>query len=159
MQVKRTYEHKTFGNIGSVEFTVPDGAFSLGDKVLPASSVEHLMTFALQTLQDAYAGAKDATEAKANFEKKLTKLIEGTIGTRTSGVRVDAPDWMLAFLEDNRALVKAKAQVDGYKDMTPSERDAALVAWIKAQPQTTLDRVQKTGLDIIARREESASIL
>ena len=82
MIINRTYNHREFGEIGKVTLTIPDGDWNLGGTVLPESSVEHLATFALQTLQDAYAGAKDETEAKANWVKKLTRLMEGTLGTR-----------------------------------------------------------------------------
>jgi len=85
MEINRNYVHRTFGNIGSVTFVAPDGEYTLNGKALPANSVEHLLTFALQTLQDAYAGAKDAAEAEGAFNGKLDKILEGTLGTRSGG--------------------------------------------------------------------------
>lgn len=85
MEVKRMYEHKTFGAIGAVTLAVDGGKWLMDGRELSPSSVEHLMTFALQTLQDAYAGAKTEAEAKAAFEKKRDRLLAGEIGVRTGG--------------------------------------------------------------------------
>lgn len=87
--ITRNYTHRTFGAIGSVEFAYPKGKFTLNGTELPEASVVHLMTFALQTLQDAYAGAKDQAEAEGAFGTKLDKLLTGTIGTRGGGDGVD----------------------------------------------------------------------
>jgi hypothetical protein len=87
--ITRNYAHRTFGAIGSVELTAPSGKYMLDGKELPEQSVNHLLTFALQTLQDAYAGADDAAEAIGAFGKKLDKLIAGTLGTRSGGDGVD----------------------------------------------------------------------
>lgn len=89
MEYTRNYTHRTFGNIGSVTFDVPNGTFKLNGQKLPDASVAHLMTFALQTLQDAYAGAKSTDEALGAFNGKLDKLLNGTIGTRGSGDGAD----------------------------------------------------------------------
>lgn len=85
MLINRSYNHREFGAIGEVSFETPNGKYVLNGTELPESSVEHLLTFALQTFQDAYAGAKDATEAVANFEKKVGRVIDGSLGTRGGG--------------------------------------------------------------------------
>lgn len=59
-----------------------DLVFTLDGKELPLNSVEHLLTFALQSLQDAYAGAESLDEAIGAWEKKRNRLYEGTLGTR-----------------------------------------------------------------------------
>lgn len=82
MKISRTFTHRKFGEIGTATLIVPDGDWTLDGKVLPIGSVEHLATFALQTLQDAYAGSETEDEAKANWQKKLTRLMDGTLGTR-----------------------------------------------------------------------------
>ena len=82
--IKRTFTHRTFGLIGEVNLKASEGTtLSLNGKELPPSSVEYLLTFALQSLQDAYAGAKTPDEAVASWTKKRDSLIAGTIGTRT----------------------------------------------------------------------------
>lgn len=89
MEYHRTFTHKTYGKVGEVTFTVPKGKFALDGHELSDASVAHLMTFALQTLQDAYAGAKSTDEAQGAFNAKYDKLINGTIGTRTGGDGAD----------------------------------------------------------------------
>lgn len=87
--MERSFNHRTFGAIGAVELSIPKGKWSINGQELPESSVAHLANFALQTLQDSYAGAKSAEEAKVRFEDKLEKLLDGTIGTRSGGSGVD----------------------------------------------------------------------
>lgn len=89
METTRSFTHRTFGNIGVVTFTAPKGKFILDGHELPESSIAHLMGFALQTLQDAYAGAKSTDEATAAFLGKYDKLLNGTIGTRSGGDGAD----------------------------------------------------------------------
>lgn len=89
MEYNRTFTHRTYGAIGAAAFDVPKGTFKLNGNALPDTSVAHLMTFALQTLQDAYAGAKSTDEALGAFNTKLDRLLNGTIGTRSGGDGVD----------------------------------------------------------------------
>lgn len=83
---KRATEKSTWnGRIGQAELkfeSKSDIVVTLDGKELPSASIDHLLNFALQTLQDAYAGAQSLAEAEASFESKRTKLYEGTIGTR-----------------------------------------------------------------------------
>lgn len=58
---------------------------TIDGKELPDASLVYLMNFALQSLQDAYAGADDLTDAIARFEKKRDALLDGTIGVRSGG--------------------------------------------------------------------------
>jgi hypothetical protein len=88
--IARAFDHKAFGRIGLVNMTASVGKVMIGDKELPASSVEYLLTFALQNLQDAYAGADSAEDATARFDKKLARLVDGTIGVREAGSGVSA---------------------------------------------------------------------
>lgn len=59
--------------------------FSLDGKVLPEASAAYLINFALQSLQDAYAGAESLADAQGRFGKKYDALVAGTIGVRTGG--------------------------------------------------------------------------
>lgn len=106
MEYNRSYTHKTYGKIGDVTFSVPKGKFAINGTELPDQSVAHLMTFALQTLQDAYAGAKSTDEALGAFNGKLDKLLNGTIGTRGSGDGADERTRVARQIV--RGLVKAK---------------------------------------------------
>lgn len=83
--IKRTFAKRDAKeSIGDVTLK-GKAEFSIDGKSLPAASVEYLCNFALQSLQDAYAGAKNHGEAQAAFDSKLAKLVEGTIGARTGG--------------------------------------------------------------------------
>lgn len=85
MQTVREYTHKTFGSLGKIVLESDVKTIKLNGKPIPEASIEYLLTFALQSFQDAYAGAKDQSEAKANFDKKLERVIEGKIGLREGG--------------------------------------------------------------------------
>lgn len=83
--IARAFDHKQHGRIGIVNVEADVKSITVEGKELPATSVEYLLTFALQNLQDAYAGADSADEAKARWQKKLDRLIEGSIGVREAG--------------------------------------------------------------------------
>lgn len=85
MKVEREYSHRTYGAIGSVTLEAEVKGAKLDGKALPESSVTYLLNFALQSLQDAYAGAKTQDEAKAAFAKKLDAIVQGTLGQRSGG--------------------------------------------------------------------------
>jgi len=89
MQINREFNHRTFGHIGKVFLESDVTTVKLNGKPIPESSIEYLLTFALQSLQDAYAGAKTEAEAKGGWEKKLDAIVGGTLGARgTGGVTV-----------------------------------------------------------------------
>lgn len=85
LPIARTFDHKQHGRIGVVNMEAAVAYVSIDGKELPIQSVEYLLTFALQNLQDAYAGADNAEEAVARWQKKLDRLIEGSIGVREAG--------------------------------------------------------------------------
>lgn len=89
------------GRIGATTLSITDdGNWVLDGKVLPRKSVEYLMTFSLQSLQDAYAGAESLSDATKRFEAKLAAVIDGTIGMR-GGSTVDE------FTSIARSMVRA----------------------------------------------------
>lgn len=79
--VNRSFAHRAFGDIATVNLNA-EASIILNGKEVPAAGVEYLLNFALQSLQDAYAGAKSGDEARGNFEKKLERVLDGTIGLR-----------------------------------------------------------------------------
>lgn len=117
MEIKRSFDHRggkskeAFGNIGSVTLTVPDGVWTLNGQALPFASAEYLATFALQSLQDAYAGAETKADAVSEFTKRITRLIDGNIGVRgNAGVASDDVSKRARSMAKEtikRALVKA----------------------------------------------------
>lgn len=59
-----------------------EAKISLNGKEIPAASVQYLLNFSLQSLQDAYAGAKTSDESRGMLLKKLDAICSGTIGLR-----------------------------------------------------------------------------
>lgn len=155
MQINRTYSHKRFGEIGSVVLVTPDGDWSLNGTVLPAGSVEHLANFALQTLQDAYAGSENTEDAIDAFNGKLGRIIEGSIGVRGEGAEPADPvsteaariarEWWKSRTEEGR-----KAALDRKAADFGGDRKAAGRAIIAAYAK--LDKTRATAEANIAAR-------
>lgn len=159
--INRSYAHRAHGRIGDVELVAPGGKYILNGKELPAQSVEHLLTFALQTLQDAYAGADNADEAIGAFNGKLDRLIAGTLGTRSGGGGVD--EFTTVMRQVVRGAVKAKlgakspewAEFTGLSDADQNERLAAIYAKNEAKMKPVVDaKVAERA----AERERKASL-
>jgi len=125
--VKREFAHKTHGQIGQVHLTADVTKVTIAGKEIPSKSVEYLLNFALQSLQDAYAGAKNEGEARGMFEKKLAALVEGTIGLRTG---TSVSEETRVAISVTRAILKANLTAEAfakYKD----DDDAVLAAFEK----------------------------
>lgn len=150
--VVREYEHRTFGAIGKVELSIVGDEWKLNGAKLPASSIEHLMTFALQTLQDAYAGAKTRSEAQAALDKKLDKILAGTIGTRAAGDGTSAETAL--WRKVAKMVLKVRAP-EKFKEM--KDDDAKLDAFVeknRAKLQPLYDEEVATA----KRRREAMAI-
>lgn len=124
MTISRAYDHRTFGRIGVVELIVPDTGWELNGNVLSARSIEYLATFALQSLQDAYAGAESADEAIVDFETKRDRVIDGTIGTRAAGV--GGKTTVMRQLAKAAIKVHSPALFATFKGMDDAELNAIL---------------------------------
>lgn len=109
--VVREYNHRTFGAIGKVVLSANVTEMKINGTKLPESSIEYLLTFALQSLQDAYAGSNNADEAQGAFNTKLDRLINGTIGVRTGGGAGVSEETRIA-----RTITKAKLLATWGKD-------------------------------------------
>jgi hypothetical protein len=130
----RTYDHKVYGRIGVAELEVEAAGgitVTLNGQILPGQSVEHLLTFALQTLQDAYAGAENAEDASYRFAAKLERILTGTLGTRSGGNGVD--DFTRLMRMVLRPLVKEAAGAAAWKELDEEARVAAIDAAYAAQ--------------------------
>ena len=119
--IKRAFEHKTFGAIGTVNLVADVAVVKVNNVDLPRESIEYLLTFALQSLQDAYAGAKSLSEATSNFEKKLGKLVNGEIGARGTGSSQSAEERM-GNIVIREILKKDKAAMEAYKAKSEDEQ-------------------------------------
>jgi hypothetical protein len=105
--ITRNFAHRTFGAIGSVVLEHNCDVMKIDGKVIPGESIEYLLNFALQSLQDAYAGAKTQDEATAMFAKKRDAVVGGTIGARSAGGNAVSEATKVAR-SIVRALLKAK---------------------------------------------------
>lgn len=110
------------GKIGTATlFVSDDGIWSLDGKALGRKSIEYLLTFSLQSLQDAYAGSASLTEATASFDKKRAALIDGTIGIR--GTSADDETKIARKLVLGRLVAKYGKDSEQAK-ATPEQLDA-----------------------------------
>lgn len=161
MEYNRTFTHRTFGNIGSVVFAAPKGKYAINGTELPESSVAHLMTFALQTLQDAYAGAKSTDEALGAFNGKLDKLLNGTIGTRGSGDGADERTRVARSVTMSAAKAKFGAKSPEwatFTGLTDDERNAKLDGWYEANREAFDPAVDEEMARRAAKREAKAGL-
>lgn len=123
----RSYDHRTHGRIGIAELVVEsksDITMTLNGTELPAKSIDHLLMFALQTLQDAYAGADSVDAAKAAFNAKLERILHGTLGARTGGEAV-SDEVRHARIILRPHVAKAVGKVE-WKDLEESAKVAAI---------------------------------
>lgn len=134
---RETEKSNWSGRIGSVEFSIDapskgNVTFHVDGKEIPDTSALYLMTFALQSLQDAYAGADSLDEATANFDKKLAALLDGTIGVRGSGGGLSDEERAEAYVAEQ--AVREKVSADEWKAMSDdakAERVAKAIATLK----------------------------
>lgn len=161
MEYNRSYTHRTFGNIGSVSFAVPKGKFTLNGTELPEASVAHLMTFALQTLQDAYAGAKSTDEALGAFNGKLDKLLNGTIGVRGSGDGADERTRVARSVTMSAAKAKFGAKSPEWATFTgldDAAKNEKLDAWYEANKAAFDPAIDEEMARRAARRDAKNSL-
>lgn len=162
MDYNRTFNHRTFGKIGDVTFTAPKGKYVLNGTELPDASVAHLMTFALQTLQDAYAGAKSTDEALGSFNGKLDKLLNGTIGTRGSGDGADERTRVARQIV--RGAVKAKfggksPEWATFTGLDDAAQNAKLDEWFAANEATFGPAVDEKLAELAAARAKRTELV
>ena len=161
MEITRTYTHRTFGNIGAVTFETPKGKYRLNGHDLPDASVTHLLTFALQTLQDAYAGAKSTDEALGAFNGKLDKLLNGTIGSRGTGDGADERTRVARSVVQAAAKAKFGSKSPEWATFTglsDDERAAKLDGWYEANREAFDPAIDEEMARRAARRDAKVGL-
>lgn len=161
MEYNRSFMHRTFGAIGAVAFVTPNGKYTINGTVLPESSVAHLMTFALQTLQDAYAGAKSTDEALGAFNGKLDKLLNGTIGTRSAGDGADERTRVARSVTMAAAKAKFGAKSPAWATFTglsDEDKNAKLDGWYAANAAAFDPAVDEEMARRAAKRDANKSL-
>lgn len=129
MQTVRNFAHKRFGEIGRVVLEADVKTVKLNGKPIPEGSIEYLMNFALQSLQDAYAGATDEAEAKASWQKRFDRLVEGKIGVREGGSGVSEEVRVARTIV--RAKLKAKLTKGDYEAKYKDDDEAVDAVFAK----------------------------
>ena len=156
--INRVFSHRTHGLVGEVSLTAHITDVEVNGKALPDASVEYLLNFALQSLQDAYAGAKNSEEAKGFFAAKLDKLIAGEIGVRGSG------DGVSEEIRVARSITKAMAKKnmgEGFKaftELSDTEQNNKLDAWYAANETTLAPFVKEESERREKARKAKASL-
>lgn len=161
METNRTYEHKRFGHIGAVVFETPNGKYKVNGMELPESSVRHLMNFALQTLQDAYAGSESTDDAQESFNEKLDKLLNGTIGTRGSGDGADERTRVARSVVRTSAKAKFGAKSADWATfigLDDAAQNAKLDEWYAAHKDTFDPSIDDEMASRAAKRDRKAKL-
>lgn len=160
---KRETERSNWsGRIGKVELVADIASMSIEGRPLSVASIDYLLNFSLQSLQDAYAGAESLTEAEAAWEKKLFALIDGTIGVRSgSGGMSDEERAELYVAEAIYAQKFAKGTAKGdtfraLKDDDKTEFLVEIVAKLREQLPDFDARVEARVAVVVENRKRRA---
>lgn len=124
--IKRSFARRNEQAFAEIDVRADIAAVTINGQVIPATSVEYLLNFAFQSLQDAYAGAKSMEESASLFDKKLEKLMNGTIGTRSAGSGVDEITRVGRIVVGEILRAKNKAKWADLKELSPEDRNDAL---------------------------------
>lgn len=94
---------------------------------LPPASLYYLMAYGLkQSLNDAHASAKDLTEALASVDKRLQKILDGTMGERATREALDPIEAEAIKLASDK--VRQAMRAKGIKPADHKEKVAELAA-------------------------------
>lgn len=111
------------GRVGHTELVADGKKWTLDGKELPAESITYLMNFALQSLQDAYAGAESLSDAKARWQAKYDALVDGTVGMRGSGGGVSDETTAQRYVMKRAYFAQVDdAKKAAFKDMEPADQ-------------------------------------
>lgn len=120
LSVTRSFEKRFTDKSGWGGTVAPDVTLKIDDHVwsiehagkayeLDKGTREGLMDFALQCLQDSYAGAEDLADAQKRFNSKLENIVDGSWGSDTRGSGVNQ------WLYEARNVVRGIYQADDEK--------------------------------------------
>lgn len=160
---RETEKSNWSGRIGAVTLEANITDVSVDGKSLPAASIEYLLNFSLQSLQDAYAGAESLTEATASWEKKLSALLEGTIGVRGESGMTDEERAELYVAEAIYTTVHKKGteKGDAFRALKGDDKTEWLVAnvvpKVREQVKDFEDRVAARVAHVVEQRKRRAA--
>lgn len=162
VNVNRVYETRESSRlgqvrIGQVEAVIDVAGFTINGQPVHPAGVEHLLHFAFQSLQDAYAGAENEPDARAAFNGKLERILKGTIGVREAGSGVSA--LMSAIRTLLRPDVKAAHGAETWKAMLEDARLAAIDAVWEDQDDDTKAAYTAAAQEELDRKRAEAERL
>lgn len=138
-------------HFGTVNLTVPDKGWKLDGKPLGGNAVAYLGTYALQCLQDTYAGVGTSVtvdDARKRFAARYDSLIDGTVGLRREGEP--------AIVQYRRGVVRDKLGPDNrakYKALEPADRPAFLDNVYGGAPDSVRAAIDKMAERLMAEAE------
>ena len=160
----RNYVHKSHGDIGRAAIRVcDDGTIGLSINgsdfhKLDSNGAEHMLSYALQSFQDAYAGSDDQASAKAAFDAKAMKVLKGTIGTGGGASARSAHDQ--AVIDVVSAILAKSPKAKEFKSAKASAKSKMIEAVIikNADNQALLDAITERESVIERERKEAAEL-
>ncbi|RPJ49897.1 MAG: hypothetical protein EHM23_36020 [Acidobacteria bacterium] len=127
MQIESThnFNHKSFGNLGQIEFTMAVASATLNGAPLGQKAVEYLIGYGIrQAFTDCYSQAKDADKAQSMLAKKVQAVIDGKISLRE---RLDAFSRVMRDLTDQAFEQSAKMTFAAFKKSIDDDEKAEAV--------------------------------
>lgn len=142
------------GRIGATELKVDGkGKWWLDGVELPQASADYLANFALQSLQDAYAGASSLDDATKRWEAKRKALLEGTVGVRSGG---GGEEPHMAYVR--QIVRKALGEANKAKyDAIPSDDQAARKEFLEGL-YDGLDDDKREAVETEAKRQLAVDV-
>src|SRR6478752_5464406 len=151
--IKRAVEHRTLGVVHEgVHLVAEVEKVTINGQEVPGKSVEYLLNFALQSLQDSYAGAKTPDAARGLFQKRLDNLIAGTIGVRTGGTT----ERERVTVQVVRGILKAKLTEEAFAKY--KEDDDAVLEAFKKNEDKLISYVDERIAELEAARARKAEL-
>ena len=160
----RNYVHKSHGDIGRAAIRVTDkGDIELSIngsdfQALESAGAEHMLSYALQSFQDAYAGSDDRDAAIAAFNAKSDRVLDGTIGTGGGASArsahdqavIDVVSAILAKSPKAKAFKSAKASGKSkmIADVIDKNKDNEALASAVAEREAVIERERKEAAEL-----------
>ena len=145
--------------VGNIESTWEVGAVTINGQEVSAKGVEHLLNFAFQSLQDAYAGSENETDATEAFAGKLARIIEGSIGVRAAGDGVSAVQAEIRSLirGDVKKAFDAANGKDAWKGLEEKARVEVIDGVFESQPDEVKTALNAAATEAVERKRAEAA--
>lgn len=163
MTTSQTFEFlpstKKVNNGTSVKVTIETdklGTVKIDGTAVKVETIDYLLAYGLkQSLSDSYASAKDQAEFDAMLFKRLTKILEGTMGIREAGAPRDPFEaecirlakLRLAAIAKKQGKTLPKVASDAYKAMLETVRNGKARDKIESEARENLAAIDAIDVD------------